>query len=55
MRAFPRIIPVIPLGLMAAIVTAVAVYLLAFGFSGVDFQPQPGARRCRSPPSRRWC
>ncbi len=28
---------------MAAIVTAVGVYLIAFGFSGADFQPRAGA------------
>lgn len=43
MRAFLRIVLVIPLGLMAAILAAVAVYLLAFGFSTGDFRSQPGA------------
>ena len=38
MRAFLRIILVIPLGLIAAILTAVCVYLAAFGFSSADFR-----------------
>ncbi|SHF71110.1 hypothetical protein SAMN02745157_2813 [Kaistia soli DSM 19436] len=41
MRAFLRIILLIPLGLIAAILTAVAVYLLAFGFKPDDFQFAP--------------
>ncbi|MBZ9937055.1 hypothetical protein LB518_12190 [Mesorhizobium sp. BR1-1-16] len=41
MRTFLRIILVIPLGLMAAILVAVAVYLLAFGFNADDFQFAP--------------
>ncbi len=42
MRAFLRIILVIPLGLIAAIVAAVAVYLLSFGFAAADFQASAG-------------
>ncbi|HWJ73975.1 MAG TPA: hypothetical protein VNX29_12485 [Kaistia sp.] len=41
MRTFLRIILIIPLGLMAAILVAVAVYLLAFGFNPDDFQFAP--------------
>jgi hypothetical protein len=37
LRAFLRIILVIPLGLIAAILASVAVYLLAFGFAPADF------------------
>lgn len=43
MRAFLRIILVIPLGLMAAIIAAVVVYLAAFGFAAEDFRVAPGA------------
>ncbi len=42
MRAFLRIILVIPLGLIAAILVAVGVYLSAFGFSSADFSVTDG-------------
>lgn len=38
MRLFLRLILVIPLGMIGAIVTAIAIYLLAFGFPASDFQ-----------------
>jgi hypothetical protein len=41
MRAFLRIILVIPLGLIAAILAATAVYLAAFGFPLSDFSATP--------------
>ena len=41
MRAFLRIILVIPLGLIAAILAAVCVYLFAFGFASTDFNFAP--------------
>jgi len=41
MRAFLRIILVIPLGLIAAILAATAVYLAAFGFPASDFSATP--------------
>jgi hypothetical protein len=37
MRLFLRLILVIPLGIIGAIVTAIAVYLVAFGFPAKDF------------------
>ena len=39
MRLFLRYILVIPLGIVGAIVTAIAVYLVAFGFPASDFRP----------------
>ena len=42
MRAFLRIILVIPIGFMAAIATAVVVYLAAFGFREQDLWGGPG-------------
>ena len=41
MRAFLRIILLIPLGLMAAIASAVVVYLAAFGFTSNDIWDGP--------------
>ena len=41
MRAFLRILFVIPIGLMAAIAVAVAVYLAAFGFREADLWGGP--------------
>lgn len=41
MRAFLRILFLIPIGLMAAIASAVVVYLAAFGFTGNDIWDGP--------------
>ncbi|MCX5495684.1 hypothetical protein OSH11_13295 [Kaistia dalseonensis] len=41
MAAFLRIVFLIPIGLIAAIVTAVVVYLAAFGFGGTDLWGGP--------------
>ena len=41
MRAFLRILFLIPIGLMAAITAAIPVYLAAFGFTGNDIWAGP--------------
>lgn len=41
MRAFLRILFLIPIGLMAAISSAIVVYLAAFGFTGNDIWDGP--------------